>query len=133
TGLALPLAAYALATTPTALPLGLAALLAAWVVGDDGPGWRVTSALGIAAIAGGTGLEYPGLAAAMLVGLSGIVASRHAATARLAAAALALPCLLPVAAVLASRSPWLLLPLALGLLPLAGAGRARPSWARETR
>jgi hypothetical protein len=121
---AVPLAAFALATSPSALWLGLATVLAAGLLGPRVPAWQSLAALGLAAVAGGVELEYPGIAAATLLGAGGALTSlwpgRHAAAIQKAAFILALACLLPVAAGLAAQSPWLLAPLLIGLLPLAG-------------
>ncbi len=122
--IAMPLAAVALATSPSALWLGLAAVPAAGLLGPRAASWQSLAALGVAAIAGGVELEYPGLAAATLIGSGGGIAAwiggRHAPAIRHACFIPALACLLPVAAALALRGPWLLAPLLIGLLPLAG-------------
>ncbi len=128
--LTLPLAAYALATaSAAALPLGLAALVGGSLAGRRGAaeGWIAAAALGIAALAGGGEAPAQGMAAACLVGIAGAVPGRHGGTARIAALVLAIPCLLPVAAGLAARAPWLLAPLVTGLLSLAALIRRRPA------
>ena len=126
----LPLGATALATTGGAdwLAIGLVAAplagIGAIATRRRAQGWIAAAGIAVAAVAAGAGTPLPGIAAASLMAVGAAFPGRLPRGLPLL---LTLPCLLPIAAALAARDPWLLAPFcaAIGLIAL-GFLRPRP-------
>lgn len=114
----LPLGATALATTGEAdwLPIGLFAAplagIGAVATHQRAQGWIAATGLSVSAIAAGAGTPLPGIAAAAIMAVGAALPGQLPRGLPLL---LTLPFLLPIAATLAARGPWLLAPLCAGL------------------